>query len=153
MYLLRFLPLYCVFYQCYHTMSTFIHCSVVGVVSVYPQIWKIIPSAFVSCVLNHYDVNDILYDGRLDGRCLCNCSLSVPIYQLDVVCRAICRRCGRSCINMVPEKGRFRTYRIWTTMSLIRSFWRNYGSSCLYMVALRRADFRTYRMWTNNFLR
>ena len=66
-------------------MSAFIHCSVVGVVSMYPQVWKTIQSTFVSCVLNHHDVNGILYDGRFDGRCLCNCSLCDPVYQLDVV--------------------------------------------------------------------
>ena len=32
-------------------MSFFIHCSMVGVVSVYPQIRKIIQSAFVSCII------------------------------------------------------------------------------------------------------
>ena len=31
-------------------MSTFIHCSMVGMVSVYLQIRKIIQSAFISCV-------------------------------------------------------------------------------------------------------
>ena len=59
----------------------------VGVLSVYPQIGKIIQSAFVSCVLNHHDVKVILYDSRLDGRGLCNGSLCVPMYKLDVVCR------------------------------------------------------------------
>ena len=92
-------------------MSTFIHCSVVGVVSVYPQVWKVIQSPFVSCVLNHHDANVVLYDGRLDGRCLCDCSLCVPMYQFDVVSRAFCRRFGRSCLNMVSlKRAVFSTY-------------------------------------------
>ena len=32
-------------------MPTFIHCSMVGLVSMYPQIRKIIQSAFVSCII------------------------------------------------------------------------------------------------------
>ena len=50
-YLFRSLRWYYMFYYCYHTMSSFIHCSMVGVVSVYPQIRKIIQSAFVSCII------------------------------------------------------------------------------------------------------
>ena len=65
-------------------MSTFIHFSMVCVVAVYPQIRKVIQSAFVSCVLYHHDVKVILYDGGPDCRGLCNCSLCVPMYQLDV---------------------------------------------------------------------
>ena len=65
----------CVFYHCYHTMSTFIHCSKVGVISVYPQIRKIIQSAFVSCDLYHHDVKVIVYDGCVDCRGLfCPCA-------------------------------------------------------------------------------
>ena len=71
-------------------MSTFIHCSMVGVVSVYPQIKKIIQSAFVSCVLYQSDAKVILYDDCLDCRGLCNCSLCVPMYQLDVGSGAVC---------------------------------------------------------------
>ena len=59
--------------------------------------------------LNHHDVNVVLYDGRLDGRCLCDCSLCVPMYQFDVVSRAFCRRLGRSCFEHGgSDKGRFQ---------------------------------------------
>ena len=43
-------------------MSTFIHCSMIGVVPLYPQIWKIIQSAFVSGVLNHHDIKVLSAD-------------------------------------------------------------------------------------------
>ena len=62
----------------------------VGVVSVYPQIRKIIQPAFVSCVLYDHDVKVILYDGCLDCRGLCNCSLCVPMYQPDVSSCSLC---------------------------------------------------------------
>ena len=74
-------------------MSSFIHCYMVGVVSVYLKIKKIIHSAFVSCVLYPDDVNVILYDGCLDFRGLCNCSLFVPVYQLDVGSCSVCSVC------------------------------------------------------------
>ena len=76
----------CVVWSRHQAMSTFIHCSVVGVVPLYPQIGKIIWSAPVSCVLDHHDVNVILHNGRLYSRSLGNGSLCVPMYQLDVVC-------------------------------------------------------------------
>ena len=41
-------------------MFTFIHCSMVGVVPLYPQIRKIIQSAFVSGVLNHHDIQVVV---------------------------------------------------------------------------------------------
>ena len=54
-----------------NTMSTFIHCSMVGVVTMYPQNSMIMQPAFVSCVLYHYDGKVILYDDCLDCRGLC----------------------------------------------------------------------------------
>ena len=65
-------------------MSTFINCSMVSVLSVYPHIRKVIQSAFVSCVMYHHDVKVILYDGCLEFRGLCNCSLCVPMYLMWV---------------------------------------------------------------------
>ena len=60
-----------VLYHCYHTMSSFRYCSMVGV--------KI-----------------ILYDSGIDCRRLCIFSVCVPMYQLDVgncsVCSVFC--CG-----------------------------------------------------------
>ena len=86
-------------------MSTFLHCSMVGVVPLCPQIGKIIQSALVSCVLNHHDVNVILHNGRLDGRGLCNGALCVPMYQLDVVCSTCWRNyCISDRFNMISLK-------------------------------------------------
>ena len=71
-------------------MSTFLHCSMVGVVSVYPRIRKIIQSAFVSCVMYHHDVKVILYDGCLDCRvfviapCAFQCTILMWVAALCV---------------------------------------------------------------------
>ena len=98
-----------VFYHCYHTMSNFIHCSMVGVVYVYPQIRKIIQSACVPCVLYHHDVKVILYDGFLDCRGLLNCSLCVPMHQLDVGSCSVCLLLWIALKENVcdPDKGRY----------------------------------------------
>ena len=96
----------CFIYQCYHTMSTIIHCSMVSVVSVYIQIMKIM-YAFVSCVLYHHVVKVILYDGCLDCRGLYNSSLYVPIYQLDAGSCSVCSVCccgsssSRRCVALI----------------------------------------------------
>ena len=88
-------------------MSTFIHCSVVGVVPLYPKIGKIIWSAPVSCVLDHHDVNIILHNGRLYSRNLGNGSLCVPMYQPEKGRY----RDLRTVNHGGPEKGRYRNIR------------------------------------------
>ena len=90
-------------------MSSFIYCSMVGVVSVYPQIRKIIQFAFVSCVLYHHDVKVSLYDSGIDCRRHCTCLLCVPMYQLFVgnfsVFSVCC--CGSSCGRRVAFESPF----------------------------------------------
>ena len=89
-------------------MSSFIHCSMVGVVSVYPQIRKIIQLAFVSCIIT---------------ISRSSCTMAVLISELFVIapCAFQCTRLmwvAAVCVpfvvadspeveGSVPEKGRY----------------------------------------------
>ena len=47
----------------------------------------------VDCVVWSHDVKVIMYNGCLDCRGLCNCSLCFPMHQLDVGGCSVCSAC------------------------------------------------------------
>ena len=113
------------------------------------MIRKIIQAAFVSSVLYHHDVKVILYDGCLDCRGLCNCSLCVPMYQLDggscSVCSVCC--CGSSWSRrwvvliriVIQNKSIFFTH-IWKRIWPLERFLKQLFLFCLSVLIASMAD-------------